>query len=133
MKFEAFAEEYGIEVDALLVDRDPDRHMETWTEGVNHWNVTLSRMIGSNHIEIMVPFSTGPAVGEPTTQDVLEALQSDVHMVDNAPDFETWCGELGYDTDSRKALATYEKQLRLAQQVRFFMHDQLPVFLAVRL
>lgn len=42
---------------------------------------------------------------EPPLADVLSSLLSDASNADTT--FEDWCGDFGYDTDSRKALATY--------------------------
>lgn len=40
-------------------------------------------------------------------------------------DFEDWCGEFGMDTDSRKALATYEQCQRQAKEARRFFGSEL--------
>jgi len=42
----------------------------------------------------------------PEIDDVLFSLVMDSHAAEMT--FAEWCGEFGYDTDSRKALATYE-------------------------
>jgi hypothetical protein len=40
--------------------------------------------------------------------------------------FESWCGELGYDTDSRKAFATYEAcQQEHDKLMKVFTHAQI--------
>jgi len=41
-------------------------------------------------------------------EDVLECLVSDTQTVLDSPTFEEWANEFGYDTDSRKALKTFE-------------------------
>lgn len=55
--------------------------------------------------------------------DVLACISSDVYCAD---DFEDWCGDLGYDSDSRKAEATWDRchtfKLKL---VRFFTEAEL--------
>lgn len=52
----------------------------------------------------MIP--TKEPIPTPDPLDVLGCLFSDASATDST--FEDWCGDLGYDTDSRKALATYE-------------------------
>lgn len=47
-------------------------------------------------------------VATPELADVLDSLIVDASCYDNARSFEDFCGDLGYDTDSRKALAMYE-------------------------
>lgn len=41
----------------------------------------------------------------PTAAEVLDSLASDASSADQS--FEDWCGDYGYDTDSRKAEAAY--------------------------
>jgi hypothetical protein len=55
----------------------------------------------------------------PSAADVLYSLISDSDACDKA--FEEWAGDLGYDTDSRKALATYLECQRLGREVRAFL------------
>ena len=43
---------------------------------------------------------------KPTLDDILHSLVSDASSAIDT--FEDWCGNFGYDTDSRKALAVYE-------------------------
>lgn len=63
------------------------------------------------------PFYVG--VGQkgktPTVDEVLYCLASDAQSTDES--FEDWCGNLGYDSDSRKALATYEACARCATEL----------------
>ena len=73
---------------------------------VTGWRVTLVR--GRNGPALVTDFFTGEAIAAITTADVLHCLLSDVNSVEESRDFEDWCAEFGYDTDSRKAFATYE-------------------------
>ena len=50
----------------------------------------------------------------PTADEVLDSLRSDAESVENCPLFEDWAGDMGYDTDSRKA----ERAFRACQEVR---------------
>jgi hypothetical protein len=45
---------------------------------------------------------------EPTVREVLDCLASDAATYDNAKDFEDWCAEFGFDSDSRKAERTWK-------------------------
>jgi len=57
---------------------------------------------------------------EPTAYDVLSCAGSDI----NCPDtFEDFCGEYGYDLDSRKALATFKRCATFAERLRAFFTD----------
>lgn len=54
-----------------------------------------------------VYFSMGDALkGRPKITDVLDCLASDATSADQS--FEDWCADYGYNSDSRKALKTYE-------------------------
>ena len=44
----------------------------------------------------------------PTLADVLDCMAGESAGVENARDFADWCGEYGYDTDSRKVERTFK-------------------------
>jgi hypothetical protein len=50
----------------------------------------------------------------PTVAEVLDCLASDAAGIENARDFEDWCSEYGYDTDSRKNARAYRACKRQA-------------------
>lgn len=58
----------------------------------------------------------GGALAEPTADDVAESLELDAIALDMP--FEEWAADLGYDSDSRRALATYEACRKLAAEWR---------------
>ena len=64
----------------------------------------------------------------PALRDVLNCLADDASSYENCRGFEDWAGDYGYDTDSRKAKATYdaiEKQsadLRRALGLDLYRH-----------
>lgn len=58
----------------------------------------------------------------PNFADVLHSLASDADVID-AGGFEEWAGNLGYDTDSRKAEATYRACLDIALKLRSGLGD----------
>ena len=69
-----------------------------------------------------VPFYGGELVTNPTTAEVLECLLIDASGADES--FDDWCCNLGYDTDSRKALASYQQvQDQTARLRRFLAGD----------
>lgn len=57
----------------------------------------------------------------PTRAEVLDNLASEADGIESTRGFEDWAGEFGYDTDSRKALATYEACLKSARSLRDFL------------
>lgn len=66
---------------------------------------------------------------DPTAEALLDAMASDSASVDNAQSFEDWADELGFDTDSRKAEATYREceaqRAKLAQWLGAALYDGL--------
>jgi hypothetical protein len=59
----------------------------------------------------------------PSDYNLLACMSSDSHQSDT---FEDWCGEFGYDTDSRKALDTFLKCQKISADInRFFTIDEI--------
>ncbi len=80
---------------------------------VEHWVMRKGarRAMGEiNYHKSMVPGMRARAHGHkyrPEIADVLDCLASDVSSYDNSAGFADWAGDFGYDTDSIKALATF--------------------------
>ncbi len=87
-----------IEMTSKLLGR---RTSDGWTHDA--WRVTLTH----NDEALTVPYRQGVGfnVKPPELASVLESLLSDAAGADQP--FADWAGDLGYDADSRKALATY--------------------------
>jgi len=91
---------------------------DTFTPGSTAWEVTLR--FGTR--KLTVPFYTGPAIcKEPNAADVLYCLISDARAGDST--FEDFCSEFGYDSDSRKAYATWQQCQRIAPKLHKFLGD----------
>ncbi len=54
----------------------------------------------------------------PTLTDVLTCIADDAASFENAPSFEDWASEYGYDTDSRKAEKIYRTVKRQSEQLK---------------
>jgi hypothetical protein len=66
----------------------------------------------------------------PTIEEVLESMQMDVNG--ELDDFESWAGDYGYDTDSRKAEKIFQACQREKKQLRAFLGRELfEEFLAI--
>ena len=57
----------------------------------------------------------------PTAEDVLGSLAMDAGSIENSRHFEEWANESGYDTDSRKAEASYNECKRLTRELEIFL------------
>jgi hypothetical protein len=98
---------------------------EGWTPGTHPWLVTL-RYRGRS---LTTPFFQGPAIEhEPTPADVLYCLLADVSGFENARSFEDWCGDYGYDTDSRKAEKTWKAIEKQVPKLRRLLGDDFDAF-----
>jgi len=114
-----FINRNGITCESVMVDSNP--HMEG-SENMDNYKSTLR--FGRH--QLTVPFSMGVALcHEPTPEDVLECLASDSASIENARDFDDWCSEFGYDTDSRKAERTYNVCQTQAGKLKRFLGDDL--------
>lgn len=79
--------------------------------------------------QMTVPFFMGRALcREPSAEDVMECLLSDASGVESSRGFEDWCAEMGFDTDSRKAEATYRACERNAEKLRRLLGDDFSRF-----
>jgi hypothetical protein len=91
---------------------------EGWTHGTHPYKVKLTFQKRS----MTVPFFMGPAhEKEPTAADVLSCLCSDARAADDS--FEDWARDLGYDTDSREAEATYKACCAIAPKLTRFLGE----------
>ena len=112
--FARFAAEYKIEMSAVQIPTRTDGDV-AWNKTADHWRVTLWTSLGS----MSTVYSKGsglrrarggsitPRPVAPTISEVLESVQMDASSAWHSS-FEEWCSEMGADTDSCSALATYE-------------------------
>ena len=92
---------------------------ERWDSGQHHYRVTL-RAYGRR---LTVDFWTN---GAPDAAGVLYCLLADASYAGES--FEDFCGNTGSDTDSRKALATYDACCALAPRVRRLLGEHFDTF-----
>lgn len=137
-----FIEAEGITAEVEWADENPNA-IDEWPPDARHFLVTLkrspARTVGSAELldgrwsaeqagsssTLAVPFSQGSGhTEEPTAADVLDCLASDGASVENARSFDDWAVEYGYDTDSRRAFATYETCQRQARELREWLGDE---------
>jgi hypothetical protein len=110
----AFVRARGITARATQITARPDGLL---TDLPRHFRVVLA--YGSRRMTVY--FSQGSAhTAPPTAEDVLDCLAADF-ITDSGDSFESWCAELGYDTDSRTAERTYRAQKRQAAKLARFL------------
>lgn len=97
---------------------------DEWQQQANGWRCTL-RYQGRRY---SFDFWQGSAIsGEPTADGCLECLLSDASAADQ--DFESWAGDMGADTDSRKAEATYKACVKVGENMRRLLGDDFNAFM----
>lgn len=121
-----FCNKWNIKIESELVESNPNMADPNWP--ANHFKVTLRRdqtfMGTRTRRQYTTYFSMGIGLsGEPQAADVIDCLASDVAGWHNARDFNDWAGDYGYDTDSIKALRTYEAIQGQAKRLQKFMGD----------
>lgn len=95
-----FVAKHNITAEAERVDCNPN--MDDSAE-MDNWRVLLR--CGSKRMSVYYSMGKGHNGAAPEAADVLDCLASDGIAPDTS--FEDWCGDFGYDTDSRKAHRTY--------------------------
>jgi hypothetical protein len=94
-------------------------------DGLRVWKAT-SRTIGGRvkgtraamPLKRTVAWEQDTMPEPPSLIEVLDCLAMDANGIENASSFEDWCGEYGYDTDSRKAEKTYRICARQVEKLR---------------
>ena len=97
---------------------DCNPHMEGSAD-MDNYKVTLRR--GSRRMTLHFSKGAGHHGAEPEVTEVLECLSSDSSGIENGSGFEDWCGEYGYNSDSRKAHRIYKTCARQAARLRTFL------------
>jgi hypothetical protein len=88
-----------------------------WPGAAHNWRVTLRY----RDRKITTDFFGGEAITNPSAADVLGSLIMDATSFESAQSFEGWCGDYGYDTDSRRAFELWHWVEKLAPRVRAFL------------
>lgn len=134
MNYSQFIEAHNVTMTCNPANENP--HMPDAAKDMFHWFCTLECKgksmsvyfsMGSAHKTMIAParngFSARYAPKKPTVNNVLSCLASDASLIDEAIDFDDWCDNLGYDSDSRRAERTYNAcREQRAKLVRFLGH-----------
>lgn len=112
-----FIAAHGLTAEIKAAHANP--HMDDMAPDSKHYSVKISQVGFGPVRSMVVPYSMGPAHKRgPTLAGVLDCLASDASTLENARDFEDWCSDFGYDTDSRKAEATWRAIMEQSTQLR---------------
>ena len=102
----------GVTIDVTSIVERPDGLMLDMGSGAHHYRVFLTR--GEYGFSIFYSMGSAHTDG-PELSDVIYSLLSDTS--EDSADFEEWAESFGYDSDSRKAYATWEACKETARQL----------------
>lgn len=91
-------------------------------EGAQHFLATIRY----KRRELQAEYSIGSAVKAPERSDLIACLLSDASA--GSESFEDYCINFGYDTDSRKAYATWLACQTTARDIKFLLGADLEMF-----
>lgn len=97
-----FVKAHGVKLTCEAWHENP--HMDD-SAGMHHWRCRLH--CGESSMSLYYSMGWALAGKRPELADVLDCLASDAATIENAPTFEQWAEELGYDMDSRKEERTF--------------------------
>lgn len=102
----------------------PYTTQDEWQQKANSFRVQLAYQ----GRRMSLDFWQGTGITEaPTAAGVLDCLLSDASSASES--FEDWCGNYGYDTDSRKALASYNQVKKQAVVLKKLLGDDFEMFM----
>lgn len=105
-----------------IISRPDQDESDTWARRASHWCCSLSFVGQGGRSVLTVFYSQGSAHNKrPTTVEVLESLILDANGTDEP--FESWCDNLGHDSDSRKAERIYQACRDIAKRLRKFLGE----------
>lgn len=91
-------------------DRNPYAENDDWAKTADHWSVWLK--CDGHRMHTYFSMGSGHNGKAPKLCDVLDSMASDAagYPLDSDTEaaFAEWCGEYGYDTDSRKTHRTFK-------------------------
>lgn len=128
---QGFLDNHGLKVSITYLDNKPPKWDEESYDH-NHYIVRITRK--STRKSLTFQFWDSIANSEkgerPTPYDVLACISSDSYKYDSFQDF---CGEVGYNTDSIKALETWKRYDSLSKRMnRFFSSEELEALREIR-
>jgi len=120
MNMQEFIEKHNVKCTVVGGAKKPYEQRDDWQSNAHDYRVRLT----AHGRRMELDFYMGQGIGiEPNAEDVLECLQSDSRVM--GQDFEEWCIDLGYDTDSRKAEQIYRETDKQAHRVFRFMGREM--------
>ena len=117
----------GITLKFDYTDRNPTMPD---SDNMDHYKCTLRSRVTGKQMTLVFSKGYGHNGKPPEANEVLDCLASDASGIENSSgDFEEWCSEYGYDTDSRRAEKIFKATSRQAEQLKRLMGDDYETLL----
>lgn len=119
-KIEDFVNVHKIKIKVESISSNP--FFVDGRDDMDHYRVILR--IGRRQFTTYFSKGYGHSGKEPTTEEVLDCMASDASGYENARSFEDWCGEYGYDEDSRKAETIFNNVAKQSTKLKNFLGEK---------
>lgn len=118
-ELQAFCNSKKLKIESVMTGHD-------MPEGFDPYGYSYKVTLRYRGRRLTVPFFCGSMAGEPTAADVVSSLILDARCGEY--DFDEFCRELGYDSDSRKAEKTWKACQAVAPKIRSLLGDDFEAF-----
>jgi len=115
MEIRDFIKSAGLSMSAAWTDHNPNMDDEGRAP-MDHWRCTIRS--GKSRMSLVFSMGAGHDGKRPELADVLDCLASEAAGLENSQNFDDWCAEYGYDTDSRRAERTFKAIERHTRSLR---------------
>lgn len=102
----------------------PYNKMDDWQKNAHNYRVTLKYQRRAYTFDF---FMGSANTDEPSSEGTLECLLSDASSADQ--DFESFCSDMGYDSDSRKAERIYQACQKVRGNLQRLLGEDFEAFL----
>ncbi len=110
MNIQEFLTKHPLKIESVKLLARSGGNRDDWNKTANHYQIKISEngaQFPHNKPVFVTEYSMGSALkGRPNLERVLESLSLDVSSANDT--FESFCDNMGYDQDSRKAYKIYE-------------------------
>jgi hypothetical protein len=111
--------ELGLRSREVTANGDPECLIDDpWT--AEHYRCELHGSNGDRPVSTIMASDTGP----PELADVLDAVAAQAAVVEEAPSYEGWALQMGFDPDSRRGERVYRNERRQAKRLRALLGDE---------
>lgn len=108
-----------LRADITYGNKVPYDKLDKWQREAQPWTVVLRY----KRRRMTFSFWTGITCSLPVCFDAAYCVISDAQGVNNSRSFEDWCGDYGYDSDSRTAERTYKQCTKQSDKLQALLGE----------